>query len=156
MLHDMQDKETFPFLDPQQLERFQTYGEVVTFADDELVFSQGDKLWDLYVVISGKLRISKTIGNEDNLLAYHGPGQFSGDLSILTGGAASATGRAVGPTTLLRVRPKTLRTLISECSPLAEVVLKAMAQRSREVDAHINHEEKLAALGKMSAGLAHE
>jgi signal transduction histidine kinase len=31
-----------------------------------------------------------------------------------------------------------------------------MAQRSREVDAHVNHEEKLAALGKMSAGLAHE
>ena len=90
------------------------------------------------------------------LLAYHGPGQFSGDLSILTGGSASATGRTVGPTTLLRVTPKTLRALISECSPLAEMVLKAMAQRSREVDAHVNHEEKLAALGKMSAGLAHE
>ncbi len=156
MLHDLHDKETFPYFDQQQLELIKAYGEVVHFADDEVVFSQGDKVWDLYVVISGKLRITKTIANEDNLLAYHGPGQFSGDLSILMGGAASATGRTVGPTTLLRVSPKTLRALISECSPLAEVVLKAMAQRSREVDAHINHEEKLAALGKMSAGLAHE
>jgi signal transduction histidine kinase len=156
MLHDIHDKDIFPYFDQRQLELIQSYGEAVHFADDQLVFSQGDKVWDLYVVISGKLRITKRIGNEDNLLAYHGPGQFSGDLSILTGGAASATGRAVGPTTLLRVTPKTLRALISECSPLAEVVLKAMAQRSREVDAHVNHEEKLAALGKMSAGLAHE
>src|SRR5271165_489300 len=156
MLHDIHDKEIFPYFDRQQLELIQAHGEVVHFADNELVFSQGDKVWDLYVVISGKLRITKTMGNEENLLAYHGPGQFSGDLSILMGGAASATGRAVGPTTLLRVTPKTLRTLISECSPLSEVVLKAMAQRSREVDAHVNHEEKLAALGKMSAGLAHE
>jgi signal transduction histidine kinase len=156
MLHNMHDKDTFPYFDRQQLELFQAHGEVVHFGDDQLVFSQGDKLWDLYVVISGKLRISKTIGNESTLLAYHGPGQFSGDLSILTGGVASATGRTVGPTTLLRVTPKTLRGLISECSPLAQMVLKAMAQRSREVDAHVNHEEKLAALGKMSAGLAHE
>ncbi len=156
MLHDIHDREIFPYFDQEQLELIKAYGQVVQFADDEVVFSQGDKVWDLYVVISGKLRITKKIGNEDNLLAYHGPGQFSGDLSILTGGAASATGRTVGPTTLLRVTPKTLRALISECSPLAEVLLRAMAQRSREVAAHVNHEEKLAALGKMSAGLAHE
>jgi signal transduction histidine kinase len=156
MIHDMHDKGIFPLFDRQQLELLQAHGEVVHFADNQVVFSQGDKVWDLYVVISGKIRISKTFANEDTLLAYHGPGQFSGDLSILTGGSAPATGRTVGPTTLLRVTPKTLRALISECSPLAEMILKALAQRSRELDAHVNHEEKLAALGKMSAGLAHE
>ena len=156
MLHDIHDRSTFPYFDERQIEMIKSHGEVLHYGDDEVVFSQGDKSWDLYVIISGKLRISKTIGNEDNLLAYHGPGQFSGDLSILMGGAASASGRAIGPTTLLRITPKTLRSLISKCSPLAEIVLKALAQRSREVDAHVSHEEKLAALGKMTAGLAHE
>ncbi len=51
---------------------------------------------------------------------------------------------------------KTFRSLVAKCSPLAETVLTAMVRRSQEVESQMRSHEKLAALGKLSAGLAHE
>ncbi len=156
MLHDPHNRETFPMLEACQIELLAGHGEATSLADGEALFRQGDPVLSLYVVTAGKLRITKTVGHEEILLRYHGPGQFSGDLTVLTGEVAGATGTAVGATTVVRISQAALRKLIGDGMPLGDLLLKAMARRSREVVASISNEEKLAALGKMSAGLAHE
>jgi signal transduction histidine kinase len=75
---------------------------------------------------------------------------------MLTGAPAMATGRAQGTTRVVRFTNEQFRRMIAECPQLAEPVLRAFAERAREVDASIVQQEKLAALGKMAAGLAHE
>ncbi len=156
MLHDQHNRETFPLLDASQIEALAGRGETKSLADGEVLFHQGDPGSSLFVISSGKLRITKTVANEELLLAYHGPGQFSGDLTVLTSGVTGATGAAVGPTTVIRISQAALRKLIGDNAPLGDLLLKAMARRSKEVVASVSNEEKLAALGKMSAGLAHE
>jgi signal transduction histidine kinase len=154
--HDPFNHEIFPLLTPEQIASLAAVGETKTLSDGEVLFKQGEPDWGLYVIASGKLRVTKRIGQEVVLLAYHPPGQFSGDLNVLIGGVSSATGSAVGPTTVIRISQAALRKLIGESLPLGDMLLKAMAKRNREVVAKVSNQEKLAALGKMSAGLAHE
>ena len=49
-----------------------------------------------------------------------------------------------------------MRKLIGDNSPTGQLLVETMARRARQADSHIIQEEKLAALGKMAAGLAHE
>jgi signal transduction histidine kinase len=64
--------------------------------------------------------------------------------------------QACTPTTLLRLDNAAVRKLIAEDSPRAEILLEVLSRRARQTDSQIVQEEKLAALGKMAAGLAHE
>ncbi len=75
---------------------------------------------------------------------------------MLTSAPAIATATAVGPTQAVRIENASFRKWAGSDDPLAKVVLSAMSLRSREVEAHSGQQEKLAALGKLSAGLAHE
>ena len=75
---------------------------------------------------------------------------------MFTGEPSIATARATEPTRILRVKVAGFRTLMTACPEIAGDILAVMAQRRPEVDAMAQQREKMAALGKLSAGLAHE
>ena len=102
------------------------------------------------------MRISKRVGNTEELLGYHSACEFSGEISVLTDGPAVVTAQACGASTVLKLNRAALRRLLAENSPLSGLFLETMAFRARQLDSHMMQEEKLAALGKMAAGLAHE
>ena len=156
MLHDPEERRLFPRFTAEQLELLAGYGERVTLPAGARLFAEGDAHQHFFVVLGGEVRITKTAGGEELLLAVHRAGEFSGELSILSGGPAIATGTAVGEVEALRIAVPRLRELIVSCPPVAEAVLPALAGRVQEVDSQLRQQEKLAALGRMAAGLAHE
>ncbi len=156
MLHDPNEKSLFPRLTEEALRHMREVGEEVELAGGEVLFAEGETDYSLFVMLEGEMRVTKRVGGEEILLAIHEPGEFSGEISMLTGGPAIATGRAAGPGRALRLNPDKLRRLVAECPPVARVVLGAMAGRTMDVDAQMRQQEKMAALGKLSAGLAHE
>jgi signal transduction histidine kinase len=156
MLHDPHETTLFPHLTDEALRHMREVGEEVELPDGAVLFAEGDTDYSLFVVLDGEVRVTKRVSGEETLLTIHQPGQFTGEISMLTGGPAIATGRAAGTVKALRLEPDKLRRLVAECPPVARVVLGAMARRAMDVDAQIRQQEKLAALGKLSAGLAHE
>jgi signal transduction histidine kinase len=156
MLHDPNEKSLFPRLTEEALRHMREVGEEVELADGTVLFAEGDRDYSLFVVLEGEMRVTKQVGGEETLLAIHEHGEFSGEISMLTGEPAIATGRAAGKVRVLRLEPDKLRRLVAECPPVARVVLGAMASRTMDVNAQIRQQEKMAALGKLSAGLAHE
>src|SRR5215216_502153 len=156
MLHDPNEKSLFPRLEEEALRHMREVGEEVELEAGHVLFAEGDLDYSLFVVLDGEVRITKQVGNEETLLAIHEPGEFTGEISMLTGSPAIATGKAVGKVRVLRLQPDKLRRLVAECPPVARVVLGAMANRTMDVDAQIRQQEKMASLGKLSAGLAHE
>lgn len=156
MLHNPREQSLFPRLPLEKIQAMCEFGEEVTFEDGDTLFTEGETLYAFYIVLEGRVRVTKLFGSEEMLLTIHEPGQFTGELSILTGAAAIATGRAMGPTRVLRFSNEQFRHAIADCPELAEPVLRAFAARAREVDASLIQQEKLASLGKMAAGLAHE
>jgi signal transduction histidine kinase len=156
MLHDPNQKSLFPKLPEEALEEMQQFGTQIQLNTDDILFSEGDANYNFHVVLEGEIQITKLVGGETRLLAIHRRGEFMGELSMLTDAGAIASAHALTPSRVLRIDTETFRHIMAECSPLANVILTAMAGRTKDVESQLRQQEKLAALGKMSAGLAHE
>ncbi|MEM9556875.1 MAG: ATP-binding protein [Acidobacteriota bacterium] len=146
----------FPTLDAEQIRCVREVGEARALEPGDTLFAEGGETADFFVVLDGKIRVTQRVAGEDQVLAVHGPAEFTGAADLLTGAAASATGRAVEATRVVRLDPEQLRRVIAECPELGRLILRAMAARTNTEYAFALQKEKMAALGKLSAGLAHE
>ncbi len=156
MLHNPKEELLFPTLSEEELERLQAHGQELSLTDGEAIFHEGDPTYQFYVVLEGEVRVTKVVNGDVQILAIHERGQFTGELSMLTGAPALATARSCGASRVLAIDPDTFKQILAECSQGASVILAAMAGRAREVEFQMQQQEKLAALGRLSAGLAHE
>jgi signal transduction histidine kinase len=156
MLHDPKDRKLFPKLGDNDIGVLRRYGEIVEAKDGDVLQEEGAENRGMFIVLDGRLRAFRRVGSAEELLAFHSRGGFSGDLSVLTRCPAVYHLQACGAATLLRLDADGLRKLIAENMPVAEVLLEALTRRARQTDSQLVQEEKLAALGKMAAGLAHE
>lgn len=156
MLHDPLEKALFPRLSVDRIRELCSEGDELSFADGEIVFAEGVRNNPFFVVLTGRIRVTKRIGKEEVLLVIHEPGEFTGEISMLVGDPGMATGKAEGPTRALRFTNQQFRRMIADCPELADQVLSALVARAREVGVTMIQQEKMAALGKIAAGLAHE
>src|SRR5690349_21037529 len=156
MLHDPKDRKLFPKLSDEDIAGLKQYGKIIEASDKEILQKEGDQNRGLFIVLDGRIRVFRKVGSAEELLGFHGKGEFSGDLSVLTRTAGGYILQAFGPTTLLLLDGTAVRKLIAEDSPIAEILLEVLSRRARQTDSQLIQEEKLAALGKMAAGLAHE
>jgi signal transduction histidine kinase len=156
MLNDAIDTSLFPTFPPDVLEEVKREGIIRALEPEETLYVEGQGSYDFFVVLMGEVRITKRLGSEDQVLAVHRPGEFTGEISLLTGGPAVATARAVGPASVLQVKAEVFRRMVAQCTPLAKFALQPMVARRQEVEVQMRHQEKLAVLGRMAAGLLHE
>lgn len=146
----------FPVLTLDEIACLLPLGREITLAPDEAVFTEGQPESEFYVVLAGTLKVTRRIAGEEFVLTVHPAGGYTGALSMFAGTASIATGRAVGPARVLRLSADEFKNIIVACPALAGEMLATMAKRRPEADALAAQREKMAALGKLSAGLAHE
>lgn len=151
-----EESELFPKLSDEELERMKQHGRELQLSPGQILFQEGDPIYQFYVVLEGQVQITKRMGAEEQILALHDPGEFTGEISMIVGKPTTATARAIGPTRVLEINPDQFKQVLAECSRGAAVILSAMAGRAREAEVLVRQQEKLAALGRLSAGLAHE
>src|SRR5437588_4369751 len=74
-------------------------------AENEVIFAQDDTGDGLYIILQGRVRIASTdhFGRE-RVLAFYGPGEFFGDMAVLTGAPRSASATASADGRLLQLR----------------------------------------------------
>jgi thioredoxin reductase (NADPH) len=120
----------FPRLSDEQIGLLSQHGERRRTQPDEILFEEGDRDYDFYVVLEGKVAVVAGHGGDsERLIAVHGPGRFLGELSLLTGQAALFTAVVREPGEVLVVPVGRLRDLISQDSVLADLVLRAFLLR---------------------------
>lgn len=146
----------FPELSAEYIACLIPLGTEITLAPGEVLFSEGQPEFEFYVVLEGALKITRKVAGEDTVLVVHEPGSYTGALSMFSGAPSIATGRATIPTRVLRLPADHFKDLIVACPVIAGDILATMARRRPEADALTHQREKMAALGKLSAGLAHE
>ena len=78
----------FPRLSDAQIETLARHGERQRVEPGEVLFREGDKRYDFFVVLDGKVMVVSGYGGEERMIAVHGPRRFLGELSLLTGQAA--------------------------------------------------------------------
>ncbi len=156
MMRAPNDPALFPQLTEEQLAWLSGYGEERDLEAGEYLFKERDPVDSFYVVLEGEIRIARmnSDGTEE-VIVTHGPGMFTGQLSVLAGRPA-ARARAVVPSRVLEITSDAFRQVAVTNREVADIFISTTARRIRRTQAWIRQNEKLAALGKLSAGLAHE
>jgi len=118
----------FPRLTNTELALVAPWAVRCDYTDGETIFRVGQADVDLYIVESGQIEIRNPTDG-DRVIVAHGPGQFSGDIDMLTGRPVIVTAVARGATRLLRVPQSQLRALLNRVPSLGEKLIVAFTRR---------------------------
>jgi small-conductance mechanosensitive channel/CRP-like cAMP-binding protein len=104
------------------------------YAAGESVIHQGDQGSSMFVVLSGRVEVTVRQGPESSpvRLAELGPGEYFGEMSLMTGAPRVATVKTVEQTRLLEVRRDAFRGLLSARPDLVEKLGEALRVRLAE------------------------
>lgn len=103
------------------------------FGAGALVFQRGDPAGEVYLIVSGQLRIS--VGSMDGReLAFRivGPGEIVGELGVLDGSSRSADLTALRDSVLLGIGRDTLQNLVATRPAIASGIIRFLCTRLRE------------------------
>ena len=122
--------QTFPVLDPQEMERVRRFGVLHTFEKGEALATAGRRSPGVMVILSGQVRVTRTniAGAEEHIVTY-GPGGFLGGLEQLAGRPSLVDARATEVVSALVIAPELLRTLFIYEADLGERMMRALILR---------------------------
>ncbi|TFH15950.1 MAG: cyclic nucleotide-binding domain-containing protein, partial [Acidimicrobiales bacterium] len=148
-------------LTDDQLAELVAAGEERTFAPGEEIFHEGRPASILWILLDGKIELSRRIGDQTITLAtMDEPGRWAGGLAAWGApdehAVTRATGVAVTDCRVFAVPSSELGRLVGEWSPFAKHMISGVYQTIRSIDATARQRESLVALGTLAAGLAHE
>ena len=116
----------YPRLSEQQIGVLGAHGARRSAQPGEVLFHDGDKWTDFFVILAGQVAIVEAYGcPEEQLIAVHGPGRFLGELSLLTGQAALYSAVVIEPGEVLAVPVGRVRDLLAKDAMLGDLILKS-------------------------------
>jgi len=130
-----QTEPRWPVLTAPQLSRVARRGIRSSTTAGQVLYAAGDAEYDFVVVVSGEvdvLRPTMPGAPEEELIATFGPGQFLGELNLVTGQTATASARVRRPGAVHRLGRQAFRELMAEDAELLTLVLPTLLAR-REV-----------------------
>jgi len=122
----------------------------------ELLFDDHDEPDAVWVVLDGEFVVLKPVDGVDLTLDQIGPGNFIGEISLLTRTQAGHRARALAPSHVLRIPGQIFREVARSCSAVSETVMRTLGERMHRMIRLLQQRERMAALGTIAAGLAHE
>jgi thioredoxin reductase (NADPH) len=128
--HDLQSI-AFPTLDEAQITRLSgcTAAVARSYDDGQTLFAVGDRDFKFFVLKSGEVEIVDSSGDEPRRVVVHRQGQFTGDVSHLTGTPAVVSAVARGGCEVLEFSGEELRRVLNLCPDLSDLLLQAFIAR---------------------------
>ena len=146
----------FEGLSGPDLDRLQEMAEPVTVEAGVILMAEGSPGEAMYVALDGTFEVTKRSGEQEMVIAGCGAGDVIGEISLLERSPRSATVRALSRSHLLRISQATFDQLLAWSPSAALSILRTVTARLRNTEVMLRQSEKMAALGTLSAGLAHE
>src|SRR5882724_8609765 len=126
----------FPTLTPAQVARIASHGTVRAVQKGEVLIEAGDARVPFFVVKAGQIEIVQASGPTETIVATHNPGQFTGEVNMISGRRSLIRARVTEPGELVELDRDTLLTLVRTDAELGEIVLRAFILRRVELIAH--------------------
>lgn len=104
-----------------------------------VLFREGDAGKEMFVLQSGKVAISKQVRDVEKVLAVLGPGEFFGEMAIISNKPRNATATVSETARVLVIDPKTFEAMIRGNSEIAVRMIKKLSDRLSEADAQIEN-----------------
>ena len=145
----------FEGLPEEHLEWFLSRSQELRLKAGETYSRQGDPADAMFVVLEGEVQARGDLVGETVVLPIHA-GAVTGILPFSRMKTFTLSGRAITDAHLLRFPASLFPELVQKSSELATRLVGLMSDRIRETTRFEQQRDRLAALGKLSAGLAHE
>lgn len=126
----------FPKLNPAQMGRLQARGRTRTVRQGDVLVSQGEKLAPFFAVVSGRIEIARSSGTTHALVTNLGPGQFTGEISMLSGRPTLVHIRVLESGEVIEVDHDRFLSLVQTDSDLSDVLMRAFILRRLNLVAH--------------------
>jgi signal transduction histidine kinase len=139
-----------------QLQWLIDHSDCIMIPDGELLSEPGNPIAGTYFIISGKMRLYLPIGGVKREIGDFKPGEISGYLPYSRAKMGTGYSVAVGDTQLMIFPKEKANEMIRTQFELTQALVHVMTNRVRTFTALQQQNEKMLALGKLSAGLTHE
>ena len=123
----------FPTLTPAQVDRIAAHGRVRRVEAGEVVFEAGEAASRFFVVVSGRLDVIRWINDAEVPVTSHLPGQFTGEINLLSGRRGLAEIRAAEAGELIELDREHLLALVQTDGELSEILMRAFILRRVEL-----------------------
>jgi signal transduction histidine kinase len=155
-LDELRSLDLFEDLPESHLEWFVTNGVRLDLAPGERMFEHGQAAVHMFVVISGLIERFEKIGGQWLKVAITHSGQVTGMLPFSRMTHYPGHSIAAGPVVVLRVTKSDFPAMLGASEEVGQRLVAVMSDRVRGDVRLEQQSERMAALGRLSAGLAHE
>jgi signal transduction histidine kinase len=122
----------------------------------DVLIEEGTLGDSMFIILDGEFEVSKRSAQQDIKLDVREQGAVIGEMSLLDHAPRSATVRALKDGRLLMIDHSTFDQLLASSPTAAMSILHTVTSRLRQNEALLHQREKMAGLGTLAAGLAHE
>ena len=145
----------FSNLPEEQIEWFLSKAEELHLKAGNTSFHQGDPADAMFVLLEGQLQLRGEFGGETVVLSTN-PGDVTGVLPYSRMTQFPLDARVTADAKILRFPSSLFPELVQKMPELTQRLVALMSDRIRETTRREQQRDRLASMGKLSAGLAHE
>ena len=128
--------EIFPTLTPDQIARIATHATCRAVRAGEVLIEEGSATVPFFVVKTGRIDVFRISALGEELIASHGPGQFSGEVNMLSGRRALFRMQAGTDGEVIELHRECVQELVQTEADLGLILLRAFILRRVELLSH--------------------
>ncbi|MBM2576008.1 FAD-dependent oxidoreductase [Jannaschia sp. Os4] len=133
LAHDLRTMQRTPLHD-SHVEHLRHIGEVVERKAGDVLFDLGDPMDTFYYVLDGEVEaVDAVTGERYGDGATLGPGQFAGEISLLTGGGSMLPMRLVQDSRLIAVPREALLEAMARVPEMSDIIVTVISARRRRL-----------------------
>ncbi|MCI0772730.1 MAG: cyclic nucleotide-binding domain-containing protein, partial [Chloroflexi bacterium] len=123
----------FANLPPGELKQVAAIAYEHVFSEDDVIARQGEQGDEMYIIVDGEVRVLAELERgKTEELALRGPGEYVGEMSIISQEPRMASLRAVGDVRMLCIGQKEFEGIIRERPETSLAVIRVLIERLKE------------------------
>jgi thioredoxin reductase (NADPH) len=123
----------FPVLTKDQIDRIRPRGRVRQVKAGEILFEPNQTGIPFFVLLSGKMDIVQPGLESERSIVTHLPGEFTGEMSMISGQRSLVRGRITEDGEVLQLDPESMREIVAQDAELSEILMRAFILRRVEL-----------------------
>jgi thioredoxin reductase (NADPH) len=121
--------QVFPVLTSAQINRIRPFASLRHAALGEVLFEADASDVSFFVLLSGTMEVVQPDIDGERSVAQHGPGEFTGEMTMITGHRSLVRGRMTESGDVLEISGSGLRELVARDGELSEIFMRAFILR---------------------------
>ncbi len=153
---DLRSVALFEKLPDADLERLSASLTECVLERGDTLFDEGDVGDKAYIITSGEIEILKAAADRQVRIAVLGEGIIIGEMALLTAELRNAAAKAASNVTLVSIPKENFDEVLETSAQASRALFDVFLQRWREQEDRLRQSERMAQIGVLTAGLAHE